>query len=53
MAKLTHRIELTIDDRDLILQYGYASCRLEASLRRWPKARCFAVWAWIGWSFVG
>ena len=38
MAKLTHRIELTIYDRDLILKYGYVSGRLEASLRRWPKA---------------
>jgi len=39
MAKLTHRIELTIYDRDLILKYGYVSGRLEASLRRWPKGQ--------------
>ncbi len=37
MAKLTHRIELTNYDRDLILQYGYASSRLRTSLLRWPK----------------
>ena len=39
MAKLTHRIQLTNHHRDLILQYGYVSGRLEASLRRWPKGQ--------------
>ena len=37
MAELKHRIELTMEHRDLILQYGYVSGRLEAALRRWPK----------------
>ena len=36
MAKLTKRIQLTREHRDLILKYGYVSGRLEASLRRWP-----------------
>ena len=39
MAKLTERIELTLEQRDLILKYGYVSGRLEASLRRWPKGQ--------------
>ena len=36
MAKLTKRIQLTREHRDLILKYGDVSGRLEASLRRWP-----------------
>lgn len=39
MAELTERIELTREHRELILKYGYVSGRLEASLRRWPKAQ--------------
>jgi len=39
MADLTERIQLTAEHRDLILKYGYVSGRLEASLRRWPKAQ--------------
>ncbi len=39
MAKLTERIQLTIEYRDLILKYGYPFERLEASLRRWPKGQ--------------
>lgn len=39
MSKLTERIELTWEHRELILKYGYVSGRLEASLRRWPKAQ--------------
>ena len=37
MSELTERIQLTLEHRDLILEYGYVSGRLEASLRRWPK----------------
>jgi len=39
MAELKHRIELTMEHRDLILQYGYVSGRLEAALRRWPMGQ--------------
>ena len=39
MAELKHRIELTMEHRDLILKYGYVSGRLEAALRRWPKGQ--------------
>ncbi len=39
MADLTERIELTIEQRDLLLKYGYPFDRLEASLRRWPKTQ--------------
>ena len=39
MADLTERIELTLTHRDLILQHGYVSGRLEAALRRWPDAQ--------------
>ena len=37
--KLTERIQLTWEHRELILKYGYVSGRLEASLRRWPKSQ--------------
>ena len=39
MGELTERIQLTIEQRDLILKYGCVSGRLEASLRRWPKGQ--------------
>lgn len=39
MADLKHRVELTMEHRDLILQYGYVSGRLEAALRRWPQGQ--------------
>jgi len=39
VAELTERIELTREQRDLILKYGYVSGRLEASLRRWPEGQ--------------
>jgi len=39
MADLKHLIELTMEHRDLILQYGYVSGRLEAALRRWPQGQ--------------
>lgn len=39
MSELTERIQLTSHDRDLILQCGYVSGRLEAALRRWPKGQ--------------
>lgn len=37
--ELTHRIELTIEHRELILKYGYVSGRLRSSLQRWPKGQ--------------
>ena len=37
MSDLTEQIQLTIEQRDLLLKYGYPFERLEASLRRWPK----------------
>jgi len=38
-APLKYRIELTEEHRELMLQYGYVTGRLEASLRRWPKGQ--------------
>ena len=37
MPALTEKIQLTQDDRDLILKHGYPFDRLAKSLRRWPK----------------
>ena len=37
MSAVTEKIQLTQDERDLILQYGYPFDRLVKSLRRWPK----------------
>jgi len=39
MADLTERIELTIEQRELLLKYGYPFERLESSLRRWPRTQ--------------
>jgi len=37
MPDLTEKIQLTCEDRDLILRYGYPFDRLAKSLRRWPS----------------
>lgn len=39
MAEIKHRVELTIEHRDLMLKYGYVSGRLEAELRHWPDSQ--------------
>lgn len=37
MSALTEKIQLTQDERDLILKHGYPFDRLAKSLRRWPQ----------------
>ena len=37
MPTLTEKIQLTQEERDLILKHGYPFDRLAKSLRRWPK----------------
>jgi hypothetical protein len=37
MPDLTEKIQLTYEDRDLILRYGYPFDRLAKALRRWPS----------------
>ena len=36
MAALTEKIQMTREDRDLILKHGYPDARLTQSLHRWP-----------------
>jgi len=38
-SDLSEQIQLTLEHRELLLQYGYPFDRLEASLRRWPKGQ--------------
>lgn len=37
MSDLSEKIQLTYEERDLILQYGYPFDRLAKALRRWPS----------------
>jgi hypothetical protein len=37
MSDLTEKIQLTCEERDLILKYGYPFDRLAKALRRWPS----------------
>jgi hypothetical protein len=39
MSALTEKIQLTQDERDLILKHGYPFDRLAKSLRRWPQGQ--------------
>jgi hypothetical protein len=39
MSALTEKIQLTQDERDLILKFGYPFDRLAKSLRRWPDGQ--------------
>ena len=45
MSDLTERIQLTYEQRELLLKYAFPSTRLLASLRRWPKGQAIRrVW---------
>ena len=37
MSALSEKIQMTQEERDLILKYGYPEARLAKSLGRWPQ----------------
>jgi hypothetical protein len=45
MPDLTEQIQLTFEQRELLLKYAFPSTRLLNSLRRWPKGQLIRrVW---------